>query len=251
MVDSPDGSRQPAGAPLSRSSDDADLRRPLPRGSRAEQVRAWISWFGFGRLIGSAIAMVVVCAGAYWLVRTPPPPTEALLPRVATTSTAPAIAPVASPPVTEVTPAVAVVHVAGAVGVPGVYRVDSGARVDDAIRLAGGPAPDADLDVVNLAAIVIDGSRIYVPHIGESIRPEVVPTGSVGGEAATAGPTIVDVNVATVEELDELPGVGPATAAAIVTERERNGPFVSVDDLDRVPGIGPAKLDALRDLVTT
>jgi competence protein ComEA len=249
VVDSPDGSRQPAGAPLSRSADEADLRRPLPQGSHAEQVRAWISWFGFGRLIGSAIATVVVCAGAYWLVRTPPPPTEALLPRVDTTSTAPAIAPVASPPVTEATPAVAVVHMAGAVAVPGVYRLDSGARVDDAIRLAGGPAPDADLDVVNLAAVVADGSRIYVPHIGESIRPEVVPTGSVGGKAA--GPTIVDVNVATVEELDELPGVGPATAAAIVTERERNGPFVSVDDLDRVPGIGPAKLDALRDLVIT
>jgi len=137
VVHSPDGSRQAAGAPLSRSADEADLRRPLPPGSRAEQVRAWISWFGLGRLIGSAIAMVVVCAGAYWLVRTPPPPTEALLPRVATTSTAPAIAPVASPPVTEVPPAVAVVHVAGAVAVPGVYRVDSGGRVDDAIRLAG------------------------------------------------------------------------------------------------------------------
>ncbi len=203
--------------------------------------------------------MVVVCAGAYWLVRTPPPPTEALLPRADTTSSAPQVAPTgdpaststSSPSVAATTPSTAVVHVAGAVASAGVYRVEAGARVDEAIRLAGGPTADADIDVVNLAAVVIDGSRIYVPHIGETIRPEVVPTG--GGDVVVttvaAGP--VNVNVATVEELDQLPGVGPATAAAILTERERNGPFVSVDDLDRVPGIGPAKLDALRDLVTT
>jgi len=150
----------------------------------------------------------------------------------------------------------AVVHVAGAVVSGGVYRVDAGARVDDAIRLAGGPTPDADIDVMNLAAVVVDGSRIYVPRLGEPIPPEVVPAGSsaAGSSPAgssTAGPQVVDVNSATIDALDELPGVGPATAAAIVAERERNGPFVGVDDLDRVPGIGPAKLDALRDLVTT
>ncbi len=167
-----------------------------------------------------------------------------------------------APPVATTTPAIAVVHVAGAVVSAGLYRVDAGARVGEAITLAGGPTPDADIDVVNLAAVVVDGSRIYVPRIGESIPPEVAPTGSgaagsnpgassAAGSSATSEPHIVDVNVATIDELDELPGVGPATAVAIVAERERNGPFVGVDDLDRVPGIGPAKLEALRDLVTT
>lgn len=259
MVDAPDGSRQHTGAPPSRSPDGVDPRRPSPRRSGAEHARAWISWFGLGRLIGSAIAMVVVCAGAYWLVRTPPPPTEALLPRADTTSSAPQVAPTGdlpstatpSPSVAVTTPSIAVVHVAGAVASAGVYRVEAGARVDEAIRLAGGPTPDADIDVVNLAAVVVDGSRIYVPHVGETIRPEVVPTGGGGGVVTTIAAGPVNVNVATIEELDQLPGVGPATAAAILTERERNGPFVSVDDLDRVPGIGPARLDALRDLVTT
>ena len=146
---------------------------------------------------------------------------------------------------------------AGAVVSAGLYQIEAGARVGAAITLAGGPTPDADIDVVNLAAVVVDGSRIYVPRVGESVPPEVAPAGSsasgsgAAGTAAASGPGIVDVNIATIDELDELPGVGPATAAAIVTERERNGPFVDVDDLDRVPGIGPAKLEALRDLVTT
>jgi len=265
VVDSLDGYRLGAGVSPSRSPDETDVRRPSPRGSRAEQIRAWSDWFGFRRLIGSAIAMAVVCAGAYWLVRTPPPPTEALLPMAATTSTAPSMSaatslssapPPGSPPVATTTPAVAVVHVAGAVVSAGLYRVDVGARVGEAITLAGGPTEDADLDVVNLAAVVVDGSRIYVPHVGESIPVEVVPAGSGGAGSGAAGssatgPHLVDVNIATIDELDELPGVGPATAAAIVAERERNGPFVGVDDLDRVTGIGPAKLEALRDLVTT
>ena len=138
----------------------------------------------------------------------------------------------------------------------GLYQIEAGARVGAAIALAGGPTPDAAIDALNLAAVVVDGSRIYVPRVGESIPPEAAPSGSTSSGssaagAAASGPGIVDVNVATIDELDELPGVGPATATAIVTERERNGPFLDVDDLDRVPGIGPAKLEALRDLVTT
>ncbi len=102
---------------------------------------------------------------------------------------------------------------------------------------------------MNLAAVVVDATRIYVPVVGEEVPPEVVVGSGSGLASIPTGP--VDVNRATADELDELPGVGPATALAIVTERERNGPFVDVDDLDRVPGIGPAKLEALRDLVTT
>ena len=265
MVDSPDApwrhdvsgrrSSEASGAEPATARTEHDVRRPAPRVPRAEQLRAWISWFGYGRLIGSAVAMVTVCAGAYWLVRTPPPPTEALLPRADTTVTVTSIAGAVqgtstTAPSSATAPDVVVVYVAGAVEVAGVYRLDADARVDEAIRLAGGPAADADLDVVNLAAIVLDGSRIYVPRVGESVRPELTPTGPVD-TAANSQPVVVNVNVATAAELDELPGVGPATAAAIVTERERHGPFLSADDLDRVPGIGPAKLDALRDLVTT
>jgi competence protein ComEA len=141
------------------------------------------------------------------------------------------------------------VHVAGAVAEPGVYALGADARVRDAIVAAGGPAETADWDSLNLAASLADGTRVYVPTVGEVVPPPVTtaPVGPV--ESVIAGP--IDVNLARADELDALPGVGPATAAAIVTERERNGPFVDVDDLDRVPGIGPAKLEALRGLVTT
>jgi len=119
--------------------------------------------------------------------------------------------------------------------------------VHDAIEAAGGVSGNADPDSLNLAAVVVDGSRVYVPVVGEEV-PVVVgeptpPTVSV--------PAIVDVNRAAAGELEQLPGIGPATAAAIITERDRNGPFLEVDDLQRVPGIGPAKMDLLRGLVTT
>jgi competence protein ComEA len=151
-----------------------------------------------------------------------------------------------------IAPGVVVVHVAGAVVAPGVHTMGAGDRVSDAVAAAGGAVPEADLDGLNLAAPLADGQRVYVPRIGE-VDPASVPNGpspSGGplGSAAPAGP--VDVNRATADELEALPGVGPATAAAIVDDRDRNGPFASVDDLDRVSGIGPAKLAALRDLVT-
>lgn len=149
-------------------------------------------------------------------------------------------------------PALVVVHVAGAVSVPGVYGLPDGVRVDAAIAAAGGALVDADPNALNLAAPLTDGSRVYVPRVGEDVPTALVPVGgSAAAPAVPAAPTVVDVNRATAEQLDVLPGVGPATAAAIVTERERNGPFLGVDDLDRVPGIGPAKLEALRGLVTT
>jgi competence protein ComEA len=122
--------------------------------------------------------------------------------------------------------------------------------VDDAITAAGGALPEADLDAVNLAAPVIDGSRIYVPRVGEVV-PAVVAGGGGAGSGpggSAAGP--VDLNTATAEQLDALPGIGPATARAIVTHRQANGPFRSVEDLLDVKGIGPAKLEQFRSLVT-
>jgi competence protein ComEA len=225
-----------------------ELARPPGPTSWRSRAQAWIDWFGVARLVTSAVAVVVVGAGVVWLVRSPPPPTEASLPMTtADHSTAPGsttgdTVAAAEPP----TPPVVLVHVAGAVVEPGVYELTPDARVRDAVVAAGGPTTDADRDALNLAAPVVDGTRVYVPEIGEELPPDAL---APGGSDAPRGP--IDVNRATVEQLDELPGVGPATAAAIVTERERNGPFVTVDDLDRVPGIGPAKLAALRDLVTT
>ena len=152
------------------------------------------------------------------------------------------------------------VHVAGAVTSPGVVDLPAGSRVVDAVRAAGGLRPDADPDRVNLAAELVDGQRIVIPAVGQDVPLEVLPTGppAVGGSGgsatgtgaagASSGP--VDLNSATAEQLDALPGVGPATAAAILSHREQHGPFRSVEDLIEVRGIGEAKLDGLRDLVT-
>jgi competence protein ComEA len=223
------------------------LPRPTPPHSLAERARSWVDWFGIGRLIAASVATVIVCIGAVWLVRSPPPATESSLPRATTTvavvSSAPAQVP-ASTTSTEV-----MVHVAGAVVEPGVYALGADARVRDAIVAAGGPTESADWNALNLAASVADGAKVYVPTVGEVVPPSLTTPLVSPVDPVVAGP--VDVNVAGADELDALPGVGPATAAAIVTERERNGPFVDVDDLDRVPGIGPSKLEALRGLVTT
>jgi competence protein ComEA len=214
------------------------------------RARPWLQWFGAGRLVTGALLLILVVAGGWWLLRTPPPPTEAGLPYAAT-STSPASPASAAPALSTATeaspPAPLVVHVAGAVARPGVYELDGGARVHDAIAAAGGPVRRADPDALNLAAVVTDGERIYVPRAGESV-PVAAADPSAGSDAAPPGP--IDLNHATIEELDVLPGVGPATAAAIIDHREQNGPFATVDDLEDVRGIGPAKLEAIRDLVT-
>jgi len=132
---------------------------------------------------------------------------------------------------------------------PGVYRLPGSARVIDAVQTAGGLAVDANPDAINLAAPVTDGERVYVPRVGE-VAPPVVSGGSGGGAGVTTPAGPVNLNTATADDLDALPGVGPATAAAILAYRDQHGPFASVDDLGEVRGIGPAKLEALRGLVT-
>lgn len=230
---------------------DALLLRPDSAPALRDRVHAWVEWFGLARLVTSACAVTVVCAGAWFLVRTPPPPTEASLPTASSGSPPPATLPVASGvparPATTA-PSRSTVHVAGAVRLPGVYVLGPGSRVDDAVRAAGGATSDADPGRINLAAPLVDGDQVYVPAVGEE-PPPLLGVESVGSDEAQSGP--IDVNRASAAELESLPGVGPATAAAIVDDRERNGPFVSLDDLERVPGIGPAKLAALAGLVAT
>jgi competence protein ComEA len=137
-----------------------------------------------------------------------------------------------------------VVHVVGAVRRPGLYRLRDGSRIADAVARAGGATRRADLSLVNLAAPVSDGSQVVVPRRAPPAAPGAPPAED---PAAAAGP--VHLNTATVEQLDELPGVGPVTAQKIVDYREQHGAFSSVDDLDAIPGIGPARLEQLRDLV--
>ena len=132
-----------------------------------------------------------------------------------------------------------VVDVAGAVRRPGLHRLSRGARIADAVAAAGGATVQADVALVNLAAPLADGEQVVVPVRGAA-------SAAAGGPSASAP---LDLNTATAEQLDALPGVGPATAAKIVSFRQAHGPFRSVDELDAVPGIGPARIAQLKGLV--
>ena len=137
------------------------------------------------------------------------------------------------------------IHVAGAVRRPGLYEVPEGSRVADALDVARGPLRRADLDVINLAEIVADGTQIYVPRRGES-----AVAGGVGGSASSpGGPDLVDINSADQPALETIPGIGPVKAAAIIEYRESSGPFESVEELIEVTGIGPATLESMRAYV--
>jgi competence protein ComEA len=138
----------------------------------------------------------------------------------------------------------AVVQVAGAVRRPGVYRLRADRRVDDAVRGAGGPTAKADLAGVNLAAKVSDGQQVIVP--AGAAGTTAGAAGAAGGAGAAPGQKL-NLNMATPEQLDQLDGVGPATAQKIVAYRQAHGGFRSVTELDQVPGIGEKKLAALKD----
>ncbi|MCW3489293.1 ComEA family DNA-binding protein [Dethiobacter alkaliphilus] len=132
------------------------------------------------------------------------------------------------------------VHVAGAVQNPGVYTLTDGARIYEALEAAGGVLPDGDAHALNLAEPLYDGRRINVPFAGDV----ETPTGGVAENGK------VNINTATAAELEALPGIGPAKAAAISRYREENGPFRSVEDLVQVSGIGAKTVESLKEHIT-
>ncbi len=246
-VQSPDRPELAGPDPLTRL-------RELDSRSLGERTRALIGqrWKQYRPLTGPAAGLIVACSlvvvlVGWRLVVDSQPPIEESLP----------VARAPQPdPTTEVAsttlPAdggdrpTAIVHVAGAVRAPGLVVGQADWRVADAVAAAGGAQADADLDRINLAAVIVDGERIFVPFSDEPVPPPV-NAGSPTGEAAV-GP--VDINSADAEALETLPGVGPSTAAAIIAHRAEHGSFGGVDGLVAVRGIGPATLDSLRDHIT-
>ncbi len=153
-------------------------------------------------------------------------------------------------------PAEVVVFVSGKVANPGVVVLSEGARVGDAIGAAGGFTQDANTDCNNLARVLVDGEQVHVPSIDENVPADQAPAQAAGSDvgspaAGQSASGLVNINTATQEELESLPGVGPATAAKIVASREQDGPFSSPDDLKRVSGIGEKKYASLADLICT
>ena len=135
------------------------------------------------------------------------------------------------------------IHVDGCVAAPGVYYLEAGSRVIDAVTAAGGATDEARTDAVNLAQEVQDGQQIVIP----SDRTASSSSQASGGLSPSGDDGLVNINTATAEELETLKGVGAATAEKIIADREANGPFKSIDDLTRVSGIGEKKLSAMRD----
>ena len=253
--------------PADAAGEDSDtvLARWLPdTGERT--ARDWIAGLRAdpgraGVVALLAVGVIAVLVTVFTVMRDSRPPVSAAnLPAVQMVSSA---SPTPSPQPPPDGPVV--VSVVGLVRTPGLVTVTAGARIADALEAAGGAVDGADLVGLNLARRVADGEQIIVglaapagspSPMGSSIAAAGAAEASPGtgsappGQSTGAKPTgPVDLNTATAEELDALPGVGPVTAAAIIAWREANGRFTSVDQLGEVDGIGPARLDKLRDLV--
>jgi competence protein ComEA len=137
------------------------------------------------------------------------------------------------------TPTEIVVYVGGSVAHPGVYHLAPGSRIEQAVTAAGGLAQDADPGQADLARLLLDGDQVYIPHLGEPTR-----SGSITGNSLAI--SSIDINTATVEQLDSLPGIGTVKAQSIITYRESHGNFTSLDQLLNVPGIGTSLLEQIK-----
>lgn len=195
--------------------------------------RAWLAGLGRGEMVALSLVGLAIAGGAgLWYVRSLPRPIEA----VEVSHPVPGPSP---------TPAALYVHVAGWVHQPGVYELYVGDRVIDAIERAGGPRRGADLNALNLAALVLDAQQVLVP------RRTAMPVGVGAGLTSPAGESQkINLNLATAEDLETLPGIGEVLAQRIIEHRESNGPFTTVDELQEVSGIGEQRLADIRDQVT-
>jgi competence protein ComEA len=194
--------------------------------------------------------------GAWWVLRVPPPPPESTI-VFATTSVVSSGG--SNNSGVGAIPTFIRVHVAGEVLRPGVYQLPGTARVVDAVDAAGGPTALADVDVINLAAALFDAAQVFVPRRGSVGTRASIPRPLPGVNAPPspnantpegASSARVNINTASMSDLDTLSGVGPSIAKAIIDYRTKNGPFGSIEDLLNVRGIGPSKLDAMREQVT-
>ncbi len=149
---------------------------------------------------------------------------------------------VSTPPPTPVLAPI-VVHLSGEIVVPGIYQLPVGARVDDALRAAGGVTPNGDVNRLNLAARLADGQHVVVPRKADPVTMSVTA-------AASPAALRVNVNSATVAELDGLPGVGPVTAQRIVAYRQQHGPFTRIDELREAKLVNQATFDKIKDLIS-
>ncbi|WP_412098966.1 helix-hairpin-helix domain-containing protein [Micromonospora sp. BRA006-A] len=200
----------------------------------------------------AAVAAVVVVVAAVWAWRARPS-AEPVQPVAASSEAPVSTATEAAPgaPVPAGSPGQVVVALAGKVRRPGLVRLPAGARVADAIEAAGGALPGVDVALLNPARKVTDGELILVGVTappGQAAPGPAAGGGAPGGSAAPAGP--VNLNTATLAQLDALPGVGPVLAQRILDHRDRNGGFRSVSDLRQVDGIGDARYEQLKELVT-
>lgn len=216
-------------------------RRP---GSRAARLLGRLGLAGRGRVV-AALAAILAGATALCLARAAAVPAEVVeRDEPAATSDA------SRDPGEALEGERVVVHVDGGVAVPGVYRLEGDdLRVQDAVDAAGGLSAEADTTQTNLAAPLEDGSKVHVPVAGEAGAQAGNAADVAAGDAGGGATALVNINTASEAELDELPGVGPATAAAIVEEREANGPFASPEDIMRVSGIAEKRFAKLEDLI--
>lgn len=199
-----------------------------------------------GELTGLVVVMVITLAGAgLWYVRSLPRPVDVGSSAIGVSGfTGISGADLSTGSDVSPSPSSIFVDVTGRVRHPGVYEFAAGERVIDALNRAGGPAKGADLVPINLAAPLVDGTQILIPKKGQlaAVGSSVSAGSSVGG--------LININTAGETELEEISGIGPSKAAAIIQYRTENGPFASVDDLINVSGIGPATLETMRPQVT-